>query len=110
MNKIVASIAAFGLCVLSVQAEARSAAAKQAQANAAAVRAAAAAVVQTRGAAEAVADLKAAVAVVRTDVADIRSNTSATQDQLAAARFEAVATVLTLKQLKAIAKAAKRGN
>ena len=109
MHKFAVSIAALGLIAFSVQAEARSAAARQAQANVAAVRATAAAVVQTRGAAEAVADFRAAVAVVRTDVADIRSNTSATQDQLAAARFEAVATVLTVKQLKAIAKAAKRG-
>jgi len=108
MKRIVVSIAALGLITLSVQAEARSAAARQAQANVAAVRAAAAAVVQTRGAAEAVAEFRAAVSVVRSDVADIRSNTSATQDQLAAARFEAVATALTVKQLKAIAKAARR--
>ena len=108
MKKLIVSLAALGLCALSVQAEAKSSAVKQAQANVAAVRAAAAAVVTTKGSVNAVADLKAAVAVVRIDVAEIRSNTAATQDQLAAARLEAVATVLTLKQLKAIAKAAKR--
>ena len=109
MKKIILSLAALGLCAMSVQAEARSAAAKQAQANVAAVRAAAAAVVVSKGSADSVADLKAAVTVVRTEVAGIRSDTSATKEQLAAARFEAVATVLTLKQLKAIAKAAKQG-
>lgn len=109
MNKLLASIAAFGLCALSIQAEAKSAAVAQAQANAAAVRAAAIAVVQTKGAAAAVADLKAAVDVVHTDVAAIRADTSATQDQLAAARIETITTVLTLKQLQAIAKAIKKG-
>ena len=109
MKKLIVSLAALGLCALSVQAEAKSAAVRQAQANVAAVRAAAAAVVVSKGSAEAIAELKAAVTVVRTEVAGIRSDTSATKDQLAAARFEAVADVLTLKQLKAIAKAAKRG-
>ena len=109
MNKLLASIAAFGLCALSVQAEAKSAAAAQAQANAAAVRLAAIAVVQTKGAAAAVADLKSAIDVVRVDVAAVKADTSATQDQIAAARFEAIATVLTVKQLKAIIAAAKKG-
>ena len=107
MNKLLASIAAFGLCVLSVEAEAKSAAVAQAQANAAAVRAAAKLVVQSKGSADAVADLKAAVAVVRTDVAAVRADTSATQEQILAARLEAVSTALTLKQLKAIIEAAK---
>ena len=112
MNKLIATIAAAGLCVVSLQAEAKSAAVQQAQANAAAVRAAAKAVVQTKGSVDAVADLKAAVQVVRTDVAATRADTDATKDQILAARFEAVSTALTLNQLKAIiaaAKAAKTG-
>ena len=109
MNKLLTSLAAFGLCALSVHAEAKSAAVAQAQANAAAVRAAALAVIQTKGAAAAVADLKSAIDVVRTDVAAVKADTSATQDQIAAARFEAIATVLTVKQLKAIIAATKKG-
>ena len=65
--------------------------------------------IQTRGSTDAVADLRAAVRVVRTDVAAVRADTDATRDQIAAARFEAVATALTLKQLKAIVAAAKAG-
>ena len=107
MNKLLASIAAFGLCALSVQAEAGNPAVAQAKANAAAVRAAARVVVQTKGSADAVAALKSAVAVVRTDVAAVRADTSANQEQILAARFEAVSTALTLRQLKTIIEAAK---
>ena len=44
---------------------------------------------------------------VRTDVSAVRADTSASQEQILAARLEAVSTALTLQQLKAIIEAAK---